>query len=247
MSMIELPEYKEVCSREKSRIARKLAQVHILQPAAEAGVIFSNDCPFRPEVDQYLEHETHGKVQTYRGFWQCPYSGKIFKSERYIDFHLQRFWKHKIAAEATECLANWCDVLGCTSVSNKEIVSKNVKKAIADINHIAIGEKTEDEHRIEHKCRAVLHRCFSPTSGRSSHRFKDAVFDALCLTSSRDERDLNALKMFPNQPKMFSIWTMLRYIFLILATSASAVFYICYFLQKVDSRVDHDLLVRKKI
>ena len=227
-SMLDLPQYKESCSRKQSRAARKLAQFHILQPAIQNAITISKDCPFRPEVDRYLEHETNGKLQTYRGYWQCAYSEKIFKNERYLDFHLQRFWEHKRnTTSATECLADWCDVLGCTG--EEAIPIKN-------------------DHHVEHKCRAVLHACFPPSSTSSGTlsktHFKDAVFDALCSESSRADRELTRHHLL--QPSSSSIGTVFRYAFVVVITSASLIFYLCYFLQKVDSQVDHDLRRKRK-
>lgn len=230
-SMLELPEYQESCSRERSRAARRVVQRHILQPAAAASVVLSNECPFRPELDCYYEHETNGKSETYRGLWQSSYSQKSFKSEQYLDLHLQRFWSHKINPNATECLGTWCDVLGCNNGGN------NPQHADSDEN--------SDNH-LEHKCRAVLHQCFPPGAGAITRRFQDQVFDDLCLSSSRAERVRTDSKGALSSSTRLSFQSMLWYSFILLLAFATALFYLCYYLQRADSIVDRDLKKRKK-
>jgi hypothetical protein len=238
--MIDLLD-KDSCSRQISRTARKLAHFHIIQPAIKAAIAMSTECPFQPSLDQYLEHETHGKVQTYRDYWQCTYSGKTFKTEKYLDLHLQRFWNNKMTATATECLANWCDVLGCHLGTDKK---KMTAYSTTKRHGKGMSTNTEEGDRIEHKCRAVLHACFPPSRDGLSHRFKDEVFDALCLASSRAERD-SKHSQHAMEPSTTSIRTYFWYALVALVTFASVVFYTCYFLQRVGSRVDSDL--KKKL
>ena len=230
-SILDLPQHHESCSREQSRTARRLVQTHILLPASAASVPMSSDCPFQPNLDRYREHEIHGKTKTYRGHWQCPYSGKVFKTERYLDFHLQRFWSQKNGVNASECLASWCDVLGCEdSSTNKRPLT---------------GTKTNEERHLEHKCRAVLHSCFPPTSGVSARHLQDQIFETVCSKSIRSEKVRRKLKQQHHAQHM-SAFTVLWYILVIVTTLVTAVFYICYYLQRVDGQVDLDLVCRQR-
>ena len=230
-SMLDLPEYQESCSRELSRAARRVVQRHILQPAAAASVVLSNVCPFRPELDCYYEHETNGKSETYRGLWQSSYSQKAFKSERYLDLHLQRFWSQKISPNATECLGMWCDVLGCTGGNGPQ--------------HANLVDENSGHH-LEHKCRAVLHQCFPPGGGAITRRFQNKVFEDLCSFSSRVERAQTNSNAALDASTRLSVQSVVWYTFILLLAFATALFYLCYYLQRADSIVDRDLKKLRK-
>lgn len=38
---------------------------------------------------------------------------QVFKTEQYLDMHLQRKHVHEIPEASTSCLSEWCDVLQC--------------------------------------------------------------------------------------------------------------------------------------
>ena len=238
----------ETCSRETSRIARQLVKSKILEIAKTHSIPLSSNCPFQPALDLYLEHETNGKEKTYRGYWQCPYSGKSFKSEQYIDYHLKKYWKHKINNNATECLASWCGILECHNTNGIENRNRNRNRNQHQHSNPTPTQneailKTNQEHHNEHKCRAVLHTCFPPSNGIATRNFQDQLFDTLCSTSSRSERQLKQQQLLASQSNM-SATTILWYIFVIITTFATLIFYTCYYLQLKDGKVD-DILQRR--
>jgi type VI protein secretion system component VasF len=72
------------------------------------------------------------------------------------------------------------------------------------------------------------------------------VFDDLCLSSSRAERVRTDSKGALSSSTRLSFQSMLWYSFILLLAFATALFYLCYYLQRADSIVDRDLKKRKK-
>ena len=144
----DLPENWEACSRAQSRTAREIVQQQVLTLVQANGGVMDDACPFHSKLDMYFDQETYGKQVNYRGQWLCTYSKKLFRGERYVDLHLDRFWGSRLrGGEAAVCLADWCDVLGC----NKKVGG----------NHVAPHDGQDRYH--EHRCRAVVHSCFPPS------------------------------------------------------------------------------------
>ncbi len=100
------------CSRERSRHARGVV-AEALEPLAEAaGVELKRACPLRPERDMFLEHEQH-KERLPGDKWRSTYAGKMFRSEYFVDLHMDNRHMDKVPPGADVCLADFCEVLRC--------------------------------------------------------------------------------------------------------------------------------------
>ena len=49
----------------------------------------SHHCPLHPSNDRLRQHEEHKQAVT-QYQWKCALCGKMFRSESYIDLHLER-------------------------------------------------------------------------------------------------------------------------------------------------------------
>ena len=100
------------CSRERSRHARGVVTEALGPLAGAAGVDLKRGCPLRPERDMYLEHEQH-KERLPGDKWRSTYAGKVFRSEYFVDLHMDNRHMDKVPPGADVCLADFCEVLRC--------------------------------------------------------------------------------------------------------------------------------------
>jgi hypothetical protein len=75
------------CARKQSRQARKIINDRVISVAKKHGYALPPDCPFHPENDCYLEQEAH-KKELRKNVWECKHCGKQFRTEFYIDRHM---------------------------------------------------------------------------------------------------------------------------------------------------------------
>ena len=54
----------------------------------EKGYHLPQSCPFAKEMDMYLDNELHKKEARF-GNWRCLYCNKVFKSESYLERHIE--------------------------------------------------------------------------------------------------------------------------------------------------------------
>ncbi|CAD7963372.1 unnamed protein product [Amoebophrya sp. A120] len=85
---------KHPCSRPLSRRVRTEIEKQILQPGLQLGYTFPASCPFLATNDLYAEQElrkrrTRGGGHAPYANWECLICGKKFRSEHYMDLHLE--------------------------------------------------------------------------------------------------------------------------------------------------------------
>eukprot|EP00435_Cladocopium_sp_Y103_P072072 s121_g39.t1 len=83
------------CPRGISRQVRKMVEKEILKPAERAGIKeWPAACPLAPARDLWAGQERLEKHKSRKrsttGMWTCGYCQKVFKSEHYLDLHLER-------------------------------------------------------------------------------------------------------------------------------------------------------------
>ena len=106
------PKGSPACSRERSRHARAVLDEFFHPVVDKNRFELPPACPFARAKDMYLEHERHKEVVR-RTQYKSLYSDKTFKSEYYVDKHMDNRHSDKIPAGADVCLAEYCDVLRC--------------------------------------------------------------------------------------------------------------------------------------
>ena len=127
----------------------------------------------------YLDNELHKKEARF-GNWRCLYCNKVFKTEHYLESHIENRHPATIMADGV-CLADYCDVLEC------------------DMHHTLFepGHTGESLHcnpnimqRRRHRCHMVLDQCFPPhhsqVSNQLHHDFENLYCDHLTCDTTGD-------------------------------------------------------------
>ncbi|CAD7943394.1 unnamed protein product [Amoebophrya sp. A25] len=128
----ERTQLQHPCSRVVSRRVRFEIEKQILQPALKAGYTFPASCAFMNDL--YSEQEKFKKRLRTAGKapyanWECLICGKKFRSEHYIDLHMERVHMEEfatrnsttnvgagvkvakgVAGSARSCSADYCDL-----------------------------------------------------------------------------------------------------------------------------------------
>ncbi|CAM9761043.1 unnamed protein product [Chrysoparadoxa australica] len=153
------------CSRELSRQVATAAQQAILDvPGVEESNLPSS-CPLRLSSQLYADQEDN-KANVRLGTWECKYCGKNFVSEKYIDRHMDNKHTDKLqhAEHVDLCLADLCDVFGCSLGADGEGASSDF-----------VGLE-----RVRYHCRSLLLRCFPPDeTPELFHRFQHQFCDKI--------------------------------------------------------------------
>lgn len=99
------------CHRSISRQVRKQVEKEILKPAERAGIKeWPAACPLAPARDLWAGQEKHkSRKRSTTGMWTCGYCQKVFKSEHYLDLHLERHHMDETPPGGV-CLADYCEI-----------------------------------------------------------------------------------------------------------------------------------------
>ncbi|XP_072937278.1 uncharacterized protein [Epargyreus clarus] len=105
--------FKITCSRDNSKIVRKVIQNKWLPVLERFQVKLPLECPFHPARDIFAPQHA-AKLQHRSSQWTCAFCGKSFYEERHLDTHFdQRHKNHINKAEDAVCLADYCDIMRC--------------------------------------------------------------------------------------------------------------------------------------
>eukprot|EP00397_Hematodinium_sp_SG-2012_P030890 GEMP01032746.1.p1 GENE.GEMP01032746.1~~GEMP01032746.1.p1 ORF type:complete len:270 (+),score=39.12 GEMP01032746.1:163-972(+) len=102
------------CSRSIAReVRRKVDDDFVKGPLRVHGIsdyVLPDNCPFKEQNDIWHYHESQKRRKRVNGqlTWECSICGKKFKSEHYLDVHMEA--KHMNEATGNVCLANYCVV-----------------------------------------------------------------------------------------------------------------------------------------
>jgi len=148
-------ELSHACSRLISRNVRKRLDKDILKPARQELAIvdaWPSECPFDPAKDLYLRQEKQKQHKRTGGHghsssWTCGLCGKAFKSEHYLDLHMERGHMDATPVNGV-CLADYCEVFDACSLINK---ARREKEKICENETMAVAR----EH-----CTTAMTKCF---------------------------------------------------------------------------------------
>mmetsp|Transcript_11328 Transcript_11328/g.26085 ORF Transcript_11328/g.26085 Transcript_11328/m.26085 type:complete len:293 (-) Transcript_11328:26-904(-) len=125
-------EMKHQCSRVLSRKVRKAVEKEVVRLAAKAGLdTWPAGCPFDPQLDLYGSHEKQKQRKrpgSTSAQWTCGFCGKIFKSEHYLDLHMETKHMNETPANGA-CLADYCEIF---ELCDPPQSSKSSKDAAGD-------------------------------------------------------------------------------------------------------------------
>ena len=155
------PKGSPACSRERSRHARAVLDEFFHPVVDKNRFELPPACPFARAKDMYLEHERHKEVVR-RTQYKSLYSDKTFKSEYYVDKHMDNRHSDKIPAGADVCLAEYCDVLRCDAFRGWRATDAKARFEHA-LDAIGLHAHECDEAEMEGaraRCERVVARCF---------------------------------------------------------------------------------------
>jgi len=145
------------CNRAASRQARYILNQFVFSHLGGLSAQLPDGCPLAPHLDVLLDHEQHKRRKS-RGQHQCTYCNKIFRTEDYLDQHMQRKHLHLVPAAAAVCLADFCGTLHCEAVSSLLHSQKEL---------LAGGPCTPQHARQERqRCEALAASCFPQDHGK---------------------------------------------------------------------------------
>lgn len=173
------PASAHACDRARSRVARKILDAELYSKVDEKGYHLPQSCPFAKEMDMYLDNELHKKEARF-GNWRCLYCNKVFKSESYLERHIESRHPATIQADGV-CLADYCDVLECD-------VHETLFQPGQTGESVHCNPKVMQRRR--HRCHMVLDQCFPPHGSQIAnqlhHDFEHLYCDHLTCETAID-------------------------------------------------------------
>eukprot|EP00929_Paragymnodinium_shiwhaense_P046505 TRINITY_DN23678_c0_g1_i1.p1 TRINITY_DN23678_c0_g1~~TRINITY_DN23678_c0_g1_i1.p1 ORF type:complete len:286 (+),score=55.16 TRINITY_DN23678_c0_g1_i1:104-961(+) len=159
------------CSRTISRHVRKAVEKEVIRPAMKAGLeTWPPRCPFDPAIDLYGNHEKQ-KQRKRPGSsgttWTCGLCGKLFKSEHYLDLHLEHRHMNETPSGGV-CLADYCEVFEVCHGDGK--VRRKDKEPACDEAAL---------RKARRRCEDALSRCF-PLDNEASRRLHAQLSRHFC-------------------------------------------------------------------
>jgi len=156
------------CSRSLSREARSILNNNLVPFAQQLGAEIATACPFHTDHDHLLQHEQVKQPIT-QWQWRCGLCGKVFKSEQYIDAHLERRHKATLpAVTGATCLADYCDILRCPSW-------------VSSLRHNSLTCRPAELDSRRAFCQHLMHDCFvTHTDGSDLHHAFETIEEHFC-------------------------------------------------------------------
>jgi hypothetical protein len=117
----------EDCSRALSRAVRETIDEEVipaLGPSAPSVESLPPSCLLSFQADMYHEHENNKSV-THSELFKCGYCNKTFKSEMYLDRHMDNKHMDLIPSDRHHCLADLAPVFGVRLKDSKAFPSES--------------------------------------------------------------------------------------------------------------------------
>ena len=141
------------CPRLESSQALSVINTVIGAIAEDLEVKLSPECPFHPDKD-ILKRQNDNKDFQKGGFWKCGFCGKEFRSESFLERHFDAKHSHEVNPDGSTCLADFCDVLGCPSVSHEHHEHHH-----EDGEHDAHSHHGDNAPQAFARCTSLVHAC----------------------------------------------------------------------------------------
>lgn len=141
------------CPRAISRSVRKQLEKEVLKPAGKAGADnWPKGCPLDPARDLWGAHEKQKSRKRGSGsMWTCGFCGKVFKSEHYLDLHMERKHMNETPTSGV-CLADYCEAFdACQSDAKYRRRREKEEETACDNETMANSRRN---------CEQAMSRCF---------------------------------------------------------------------------------------
>ncbi|KAF4657350.1 AN1-type zinc finger protein 2A [Perkinsus olseni] len=131
-------------------------------------------CVLSPGNDIWSPHEqakAWNRAKQNAATWQCGICGKVFKSEHYLDLHMES--KHMdIANEDGVCLADYC---GIFSVCHGTSLISEPRPPPEYSSHVWSSCDENELAALKEKCSLAVESCYDPHSPHRDHRMAYAT------------------------------------------------------------------------
>jgi hypothetical protein len=108
------------CSRENSRVIRKIVQSKLAPIFQKYHVELPLECPFHPARDLFAPQE-NAKIKHRPTQFTCKFCGKSFYEEKFLDSHFDLRHRGRVNyAEDAICLSDYCDIMRCDVLVAKD-------------------------------------------------------------------------------------------------------------------------------
>ncbi|KAL3158858.1 hypothetical protein ABBQ32_011577 [Trebouxia sp. C0010 RCD-2024] len=175
---------KSSCDHERSRTSRTVLQQHVLSMAAKAKYQLSEQCPLHPLRDMYdiqhsARHRHHG-VQ-----WKCGFCDKLFRTETFLDQHMDNNHQNETHPGGNVCLADWCEVLHCDYFAGKP-------ETHHFFHHHTAPCRPKAKMKLKQQCQDLAQRCFPPDVSKEGTLMYDYFTEHFCGAHTCIQKDRQA-------------------------------------------------------
>jgi hypothetical protein len=168
--MVPRTEMRHPCSRVVSRSVRKSLELEVLRPANKAGFKdWPQGCPLDPARDLYGGQEKNKTRKRGTGtLWTCGYCGKKFKTEHYLDLHMERKHAKELPVSGV-CLADYCEMF---EVCNGDTRFNKRRSKNFECNNDTMAEARQ-------RCDTAINKCF-PLGEEKSRKMSAQLSKTWC-------------------------------------------------------------------
>ncbi|KAL3681160.1 hypothetical protein R1sor_024116 [Riccia sorocarpa] len=169
----EAEEGKVHCSRSRSRTAHKIIDEYLLPFVQQKSYNLSSACRLNPENDMFKDQELK-KDMIRVSQWRCDYCKKTFRSEDYLDNHMDNRHLDLLDLSANRCLADVCGAIHCDHVA-----SQGKAGAKKRCNRAAVIKN-------KHLCESLASSCFPPEDGAVALQLNEFFLRQFCDSHTCD-------------------------------------------------------------
>ncbi|XP_076167601.1 uncharacterized protein LOC143146816 isoform X2 [Ptiloglossa arizonensis] len=118
--------FKISCPRDRATVVRRIVQKRWMPILKKYQVELPLECPFHESRDIFRPQQK-AKHQHRPSQWTCGLCGKSFYAEKHLDAHFDNRHKSNVnTAEDAVCLADYCDIMRCDVLGNRDFESSLV-------------------------------------------------------------------------------------------------------------------------
>ncbi|XP_017890367.1 uncharacterized protein LOC108631142 isoform X2 [Ceratina calcarata] len=118
--------FKISCPRDRASVVRRIVQKRWIPILKKYQVELPLECPFHESRDIFRPQQ-RAKHQHRPSQWTCGLCGKSFYAEKHLDAHFDNRHKSNVnTAEDAVCLADYCDIMRCDVLGNRDFESSLV-------------------------------------------------------------------------------------------------------------------------